>query len=250
VGPRRTPDKLGDEVEFQNAAWRKKSHQGLQIAVEPGGGVMATRPARSAPGLVVRHAHPQLPLVIDAQDWPARLILGIRFWEPPPMTSDRAPFQRRRPRQSRSRATFDAILEAAAQVLERDGPAGFTTASVAERAGVSIGTLYQYFSDKQAILLAAAEREVSGEAPALASRQKVLMQALIAFLDSIGRMAEAAPTAAGRQRHARTRFGGSRLDRRIFDWDLDLAMVFHVMVRELSFEPRLQPIPARIRRRR
>jgi AcrR family transcriptional regulator len=166
------------------------------------------------------------------------------------MTSDREIFQRRRPRQSRSRATWDAILEAAAQVLERDGPAGFTTASVAERAGVSIGTLYQYFPDKQAILLAAAEREVSGEAPALASRQKALMRALIAFLDSIGRAAGVATAAGGRQRHAKTRFSGSRLDRRIVDWDLDLAMVFHVIVRELSFGPRLQPIPVRIRRRR
>ena len=166
------------------------------------------------------------------------------------MTSDRDIFQRRRPRQSRSRATWDAILEAAAQVLERDGPAGFTTASVAERAGVSIGTLYQYFPDKQAILLAAAEREVDGEAPALASRQKALMRALIAFLDSIGRMAGATPAGRARQGQAKARLGASGLDRRIVDWDLDLAVIFRIIVRELPFGPRLQPIPARIRRRR
>jgi len=51
------------------------------------------------------------------------------------------------------------ILEAAAQVLEAGGLAGFTTNAVAERAGVSIGTLYQYFSDKGAVLRALAERE-------------------------------------------------------------------------------------------
>ena len=53
-----------------------------------------------------------------------------------------------------------AILEGAAQILEGGGLAAFTTNAVAERAGVSIGTLYQYFADKQAILRAIAEREL------------------------------------------------------------------------------------------
>ena len=63
------------------------------------------------------------------------------------------------PRQARSRATVDAILEAAAQVLEAKGSPGFTTDAVATRAGVSIGALYRYFADKQAILTALAWRE-------------------------------------------------------------------------------------------
>ena len=63
------------------------------------------------------------------------------------------------PRQARSRATVDAIFEAAAQVLEAKGSPGFTTDAVATRAGVSIGTLYRYFADKQAILTALAWRE-------------------------------------------------------------------------------------------
>ena len=54
-----------------------------------------------------------------------------------------------------------AILEGAAQILEAGGLAAFTTNAVAERAGVSIGTLYQYFADKQAILHAIAERELT-----------------------------------------------------------------------------------------
>jgi AcrR family transcriptional regulator len=166
------------------------------------------------------------------------------------MASDRATFQRRRPRQSRSRATWDAILEAAAQVLERDGPAGFTTASVAERAGVSIGALYQYFPDKQAILLAAAEREVNGEAPAQVGRQKVLMRALIAFLDSIGRMASPAPATPTRRGHARTQQRDARLERRIVDWNLDVAPVLRSLLEDLAFAPHPQPIPVRIRRRR
>jgi AcrR family transcriptional regulator len=59
---------------------------------------------------------------------------------------------RKRPRQARSEQLVAAILEAAVRVLEREGAARFTTARVAERAGVSVGSLYQYFPNKQAIL--------------------------------------------------------------------------------------------------
>ena len=68
--------------------------------------------------------------------------------------------KRRTPRQARAEETVSAILEGAAQVLEAGGVAGFTTNAVAERAGVSIGTLYQYFSDKGALLHALGEREM------------------------------------------------------------------------------------------
>jgi AcrR family transcriptional regulator len=59
---------------------------------------------------------------------------------------------RKRPRQARSEQLVAAILEAAVRVLEREGAARFTTARVAEMAGVSVGSLYQYFPNKQAIL--------------------------------------------------------------------------------------------------
>jgi len=68
--------------------------------------------------------------------------------------------RRRIPAQSRSRATVEVLLEAAAQVLESSGTRGFNTNAVAERAGVSIGTLYRYFPDKQSILTALARREM------------------------------------------------------------------------------------------
>ena len=68
--------------------------------------------------------------------------------------------KRRIPRQARAGETVEPILEAAAQVLEAGGLAGFTTNAVAERAGVSIGTLYQYFADKHAMLLALARAQI------------------------------------------------------------------------------------------
>lgn len=61
---------------------------------------------------------------------------------------------RKNPRQSRAVATVEAILEAAAHILTKEGYAGFTTNRVAERAGVSIGSLYQYFPNKQSLLAA------------------------------------------------------------------------------------------------
>ena len=59
---------------------------------------------------------------------------------------------RKKPRQTRSVKLVADILEAAIRVLVRDGAYRFTTARVAEAAGVSVGSLYQYFPNKQAIL--------------------------------------------------------------------------------------------------
>lgn len=73
--------------------------------------------------------------------------------------SDTLPDLRKRPRQARSVATFEAILEAAARILESLGFAGFNTNAVAERAGVSIGSLYQYFPSKDALIVELIRRE-------------------------------------------------------------------------------------------
>ena len=69
--------------------------------------------------------------------------------------------KRRIPQQARAGETVSLILEATAQVLEAGGLPAFTTNAVAERAGVSIGTLYQYFADKNAILLALARQQMT-----------------------------------------------------------------------------------------
>lgn len=65
---------------------------------------------------------------------------------------------RKRPRQARSAATLDAIFEATIQVLLADGMRALTTTRVAERAGVSVGTMYQYFPHKQSLIYALNER--------------------------------------------------------------------------------------------
>lgn len=59
---------------------------------------------------------------------------------------------RKKPKQARSNELVATILEAAIQVLEKEGAQRFTTIRVAEKAGVSIGSLYQYFPNKAAIL--------------------------------------------------------------------------------------------------
>ncbi len=74
---------------------------------------------------------------------------------------------RRNPKQARAQATVDAILAATFELLETEGEARLTTNRIAERAGVSIGTLYQYFKSRDAILTAMGERQAE------ALRQKV-----------------------------------------------------------------------------
>lgn len=66
--------------------------------------------------------------------------------------------ERRTPRQARAEGTVEAILDATFQLLEAHGVEKLTTNHIAERAGVSIGTLYQYFASKQDVLAALANR--------------------------------------------------------------------------------------------
>lgn len=68
---------------------------------------------------------------------------------------------RKQPRQVRAQHTVTAIIEASARILEEQGHGSFTTNAVAELAGTSIGTLYQYFPDKDALLGALIARETS-----------------------------------------------------------------------------------------
>lgn len=75
---------------------------------------------------------------------------------------------RKRPTQRRSQATVSAMLEASIQVLVAVGYHRLTTTRVAERAGVSVGTLYQYFPNKQALMVATAGRHLDAVVAAVA----------------------------------------------------------------------------------
>jgi AcrR family transcriptional regulator len=67
---------------------------------------------------------------------------------------------RRRPRQARAQATVDAIIQATARVLIEDGYDRASTNRIAQAAGVSIGSLYQYFPSKEALVAALVETHV------------------------------------------------------------------------------------------
>lgn len=68
----------------------------------------------------------------------------------------------REPKQARSRAKVTLILEATIRLIERDGPDALTTNAIAASAGVSIGTLYQFFPNREAILDTLAAKETDG----------------------------------------------------------------------------------------
>jgi len=65
----------------------------------------------------------------------------------------------RKPTQARSRATVEAIVEASARIVVQDGYAALSTNRIAEVAGVSVGTLYQYFRNKEEVVQALVERQ-------------------------------------------------------------------------------------------
>lgn len=76
------------------------------------------------------------------------------------MAKEDALTPRKQPRQERSRATVDAIVEAATRVFGERGYAGGSTNRIAQEAGVAIGSLYEYFPNKASILVAVAERHL------------------------------------------------------------------------------------------
>lgn len=82
-----------------------------------------------------------------------------------PKTQDSPTKPRKAPKQERSKATVEAILEAAAQLLVELRYARMTTAKVAARAGVSVGSLYQYFPSKDALIGALVARKFARVEP-------------------------------------------------------------------------------------
>ena len=89
---------------------------------------------------------------------------------------------RKTPRQQRSQQMVEALIEAAGEALAASGLEHFTTVQVAERAGVSVGSLYQYFANKDALLAAVVDRMnrelgdmVNRAAPALLGAEPPVM---------------------------------------------------------------------------
>lgn len=117
---------------------------------------------------------------------------------------------RKRPKQQRSQATVDAILEAASQVLVRAGYDRATTGLVAEAAGVSVGSVYQYFPNKDAIFSQLLARELEESYAAItaalaATREtgfegqlRVCVRALFAYKGSNPRLHHVLKTELGR----------------------------------------------------
>lgn len=83
---------------------------------------------------------------------------------PLPVPSRHPDLLRKTPRQARADQTLRILYEATAQILESEGLDGLTTNRVAEHAGYAVGTVYQYFRNKESLLLAMAMHEVEGVA--------------------------------------------------------------------------------------
>ena len=71
------------------------------------------------------------------------------------------PTRRRLPTQARSRERVERILDAAAELVVAEGVDGLTTRSIADTAELPVASLYQYFADKEAVLLALCERDMA-----------------------------------------------------------------------------------------
>ena len=76
----------------------------------------------------------------------------------PQSNAKSAPRMRKAPVQMRAQATVETIFEATARIVEKEGETALTTNRIAAEAGFSIGTLYQYFPSKEAVVLAMVQR--------------------------------------------------------------------------------------------
>ncbi|RKH66102.1 TetR/AcrR family transcriptional regulator [Corallococcus sp. AB049A] len=102
---------------------------------------------------------------------------------------------RKTPTQERSRATVDALVQATADILVRDGYAKLTTNRIADRAGVNVASLYQFFPGKEALVAEVQRRHVKAERAAmrevLATRKFSTLKELIQTLVALGFTAHA-----------------------------------------------------------
>jgi AcrR family transcriptional regulator len=86
------------------------------------------------------------------------------------MPQSRAKSPRRKPKQARAQQTIEVVLDGAARVLARRGYAAATTNRIAAEAGVSVGTVYEYFAGKDAVFEALIQREIGALVQAFQAR--------------------------------------------------------------------------------
>jgi AcrR family transcriptional regulator len=98
---------------------------------------------------------------------------------------------RKHPKQERSQATVEAILTATTRILTEQGYAQFTTNRVAELAGVSVGSLYQYFPNKEALIVALMEHHTNAMAQ-LAQQHLEGLEARRSVMDVLQQLIKAA----------------------------------------------------------
>lgn len=183
---------------------------------------------------------------------------------------------RKRPRQTRSKATVDAILDATARVLIAQGFDGLTTNAVAEAAGVSIGSLYQYFPNKEALVAAMIETHLDAKnAMTLGELQRVaalplaravrvmieltianyreqpeLKRVLIEQVPRVGRMAKVAALHAGTLQMISALFVARRAELNVRDPDMAAFVVMSaieaICQKAALFEPARLRDPALI----
>ncbi|CAE6714694.1 hypothetical protein R69619_01253 [Paraburkholderia nemoris] len=96
---------------------------------------------------------------------------------------------RKSPSQARSSSTLEMVLEATVQVILQDGPKKLTTTRVAYRAGFSVGTVYQYYANKDSLLYAIVQRHLQRVASAvetacLGLHKSSLDRMVVGFVDS------------------------------------------------------------------
>jgi AcrR family transcriptional regulator len=132
------------------------------------------------------------------------------------------------------------IVEAATQVLERRGLAGFNTNAIAERAGVSVGSVYRYFPDKHAILAAAARQAFARQE---GSRRKLLLEALIAVVEAVGLVGDRGRPPMGAAQRIDGRIQPTQPCRRARSDALERAARW---LEDLVVWRALEPIPLRI----
>lgn len=170
------------------------------------------------------------------------------------MPQKRSKRLRRKAKQPRARETVEVVLEGAAQVLLARGYASATTNRIAQAAGVSVGTVYEYFSDKEEVFAALIERElgaivvaVQGQTidpdASVSDQVAGILGATMAAMPhgpELFRMLEQVPDAAFRKRLAEARRGVTAFVRRLLEVhrtelrvdDLDLAAFMVVAAAE------------------